>query len=47
MLKQNLATFTENQPFEEDDETMKDKVKVEELKEKLENLYKKLESENN
>ena len=46
LLKENLSKIEENQVFEEDDEALKDKLKIEELTLRLESLYKKLELEN-
>jgi len=46
MLKENLFKIEENQIFEEDEDTLKDKLKVDDLTIKLEALYKKLELEN-
>lgn len=46
MLKQNLLILNENQELEGDEEEIKEKQLIEELQEKLKNLYKKLEPEN-
>lgn len=46
LLRENLSKIEEKQVFEEDDETLKDKLKIEELTQRLESLYKKLELEN-
>lgn len=43
MLKENLSKIEEIHFFEEDEETLKEKQRVEELAKRLESLYQKLE----